>query len=95
MKARHRSLAEALRFVHDDLQVSLVEAPDAEIVELSRGCWVSGAEAALARDVLRRALLPEGTNARASAPSLRPPTPVAPARDIGAWRIKPRRDEEG
>ena len=62
MKARHRSAAEALRFVIDDLQSALVEAPDAEIVEQTRGCWLPGAEAGRVRMMLQDAMRrdPEG-----------------------------------
>jgi hypothetical protein len=56
MKARHRSAAEALRFVLDDLEASLVEAPDDEIVEATRGCWMPGYQAAPVREVVREAL---------------------------------------
>jgi len=56
MKSRHRSAAEALGFVIDDLQASLLEAPDAEIVELARGYWQPGAEAGRVREMLLQAL---------------------------------------
>jgi hypothetical protein len=59
MKARHRSMAEALGFVIDDLQASLIDAPDAEIVELARGCWQPGAEAGRVTETLRQALRTE------------------------------------
>jgi hypothetical protein len=59
MKARHKSLAEALGFVIEDLQAALLEAPDAEIVELARGCWQPGAEAGRACEVLMQALRAE------------------------------------
>jgi len=88
MKARHRGSAEALRLVIDDLQASLVEAPDSEILEQTLGCWVPGAEAERARRVLREALL---SNPKQSSwpGSTRPSLALrAPA------RVKPGHDEE-
>lgn len=59
MKARHRSMAEALGLVIEDLQAALLEAPDEEIVELARGCWQPGAEAGRVREALMQALRAE------------------------------------
>lgn len=69
MKARHRSAAEALGFVIEDLQASLIEAPDAEIVELARGCWQPGAEAGRAMEVLLQALRAERDPRAAARPA--------------------------
>ena len=77
MKARHRSAAEALGFVIDDLQSALIEASDAEIVELARGCWQPGAEAGRARDVLLQAL---HTEREPSSPARPTPGRLAPSR---------------
>jgi hypothetical protein len=73
MKARHRSMAEALGFVIDDLQAALLEAPDEEIVELARGCWQPGAEAGRARDVLMQAVRAERDPSATARPAARHP----------------------
>ena len=56
MKARHRSMAEALDSVIDDLQAALIEAPDTVMVEQARNGRLRGAEASRVRKVLWQVL---------------------------------------
>jgi hypothetical protein len=74
VKARHRSAAEALRFVVDDLQTALVEAWDEEVIEVSRGSLLRGYQAGQVRELIGQAMQADRRPPRwpSGAPNTRP-----------------------
>jgi hypothetical protein len=76
-----RTGAGALRALLDEAEAMVIEAPDAEIIAETRGCWQAGAMADKARGVVSGALRVDRA-------------PAVPRHVLPAWRRPERHDRD-